>query len=163
MLDKLDIEIDKKCVENYLLYLNLRPLFPPLLIAVFILTGQILGTFDGMNIDVSRFNKYISFLFVISIGTYLFTLLQAKMLKYEIKENALHMESGVFYQTAVSVPLDQITDVEIYSGIFEKLLGMELLKVQTAGRGSNNPEITIIAPSTPKDVRSKLMLKNVSA
>lgn len=161
MLENIDISIDRKCVENYLLCRNFRPFIIPLVIASFLIAGRLLGTFDSLMFDLTQLNKYISALFVCMTAIYLFTLLQAKMLKYEIKDGALYMESGVFYQTTVSIPFEQITDVEVYSGILEKMLGMELIRVQSAGRGSSLPEIIIIAPNKPKEITSSLMRKQV--
>ena len=137
MLEKLEVEVDKKGVENYYVCQNLRHFIIPLCISIFIISGEITGAFANINIDFTKFHKYIAFILIASIVMYMFSLLQAKMLKYEVKDGVLCMESGVFYRTLTRVPLEQITDIEIYSGILEKVLGVQLMKVQTAGRGAH--------------------------
>lgn len=158
-----EIKLDKKAVEFYLLCRNLRYIAFPLILSTFILLGELGGSFSGMRFDFSRLHTIISLVYIAALVMYLFTLIQAKTLKYEIEGDKLQMQFGVFFHTEVNIKFEKITDVESYSGMLEKIIGMQIIKVQTAGRGKNDPEIEILAPLEPKAVAQSILTMSSQA
>ncbi|MEK7136386.1 MAG: PH domain-containing protein [Patescibacteria group bacterium] len=53
--------------------------------------------------------------------------------KYELIETGFRKESGVIYKKYVTIPYDRIQNVDIYRGIWARILGLSDLHIQTAG------------------------------
>jgi len=52
---------------------------------------------------------------------------------YELTENGFRKESGVIYKKYITIPYDRIQNVDIYRGIWARILGLSDLQIQTAG------------------------------
>ena len=59
--------------------------------------------------------------------------------RYELAENALKEEFGVVWKSYVSIPYDRIQNVDIYRGIFARILGISDVHIQTAGMSGSPP------------------------
>lgn len=55
---------------------------------------------------------------------------------YELADDAFRKELGVIYKKYVSIPYDRIQNVDIYRGIWARILGLSDLHIQTAGMGT---------------------------
>jgi uncharacterized membrane protein YdbT with pleckstrin-like domain len=61
--------------------------------------------------------------------------------RYELTENGFRKEKGVIYKKYVTIPYERIQNVDIYRGIWARILGLSDLNIQTAGSSavvSNN-------------------------
>ena len=87
-----------------------------------------------------------------------------KFYLYTITNNSVRISGGVFKKVDKEILFSKITDINISQNIFEKLLGIYDLHIQTAGSRSlakEKPEMSFLAledPITPRD----LILKRVS-
>jgi len=72
---------------------------------------------------------YIIFCFVWATLTYRFW-------RYQFTEEAIKIEKGVILKKYISIPYERIQNVDIYRGIFERILGLSELHIQTAGYSS---------------------------
>lgn len=85
------------------------------------------GFFLAMfGIWIILFGFYILFCYIMARLTY-------KYWKYELAENAFKKESGVIWKKYVSIPYERIQNVDIYRGVFARILGLSDVQVQTAG------------------------------
>ena len=53
--------------------------------------------------------------------------------KFEISKKGLKIEKGVIWKRYITIPYDRIQNVDILRGVFDRLLGLSDLQVQTAG------------------------------
>ncbi len=58
--------------------------------------------------------------------------------KYQLTDKTLKIEKGVIWKKYISIPNDRIQNVDIYRGVFARLLGISEIHVQTAGYSSGN-------------------------
>lgn len=56
--------------------------------------------------------------------------------KYELTDLGFKKELGVIYKQYVTIPYDRIQNVDIYRGIWARILGLSDLNIQTAGSGT---------------------------
>ncbi len=98
------------------------------------LVGVILEEFNRSDsLDFSRMNwlwlVFIAWLilsWVIAKFTY-------KFYKYELREDSFRKEHGIIWKKYVSIPYDRIQNVDIYRGVFARILGLSDIQIQTAG------------------------------
>ena len=55
--------------------------------------------------------------------------------KYELTDMGFKKESGIIWKQYVTIPYDRIQNVDIYRGIFARILGLSDLQIHTAGVG----------------------------
>lgn len=73
-------------------------------------------------------------LFVLSVGlAYFWAELTYQNWKFELAEEGFKKESGVIFKKYVTIPYDRIQNVDIYRGLFSRMIGLSDLQVQTAG------------------------------
>ena len=53
--------------------------------------------------------------------------------RYELAKDGFRKELGVIYKTYVTIPYGRIQNVDIYRGIWARVLGLSDLHIQTAG------------------------------
>ena len=81
----------------------------------------------------------------------------AASLEYELAEDVLHIDEGVFTYKRKAIPLDRVTDIRLVQGILMRWLGIWRIDVQTASVGQTGAEGILWAVEAPKEVRSKLL------
>ncbi len=83
-------------------------------------------SFDFLNWFWVIVPAYIIFCFIWAKLTYRFY-------RYELTDAGFRKELGVIYKKYVTIPYDRIQNVDIYRGIWARLLGLSDLNIQTAG------------------------------
>ena len=53
--------------------------------------------------------------------------------RYEMTDIVFKKEHGIIWKKYVSIPYDRIQNVDIYRGVFARLLGLSDIQIQTAG------------------------------
>ena len=126
---------------------------------------------ETMDIDIDREKvaKYLTVTYLlIGIAAYgvgiivsmLFVILgiprkQSCELKYWIEDDCVRINQGLFFRTQKSIPFNKITDVMWHQGPVMRRIGLEGLRVQTAG--SPRPEGTMIGVRNAQEVRDSIM------
>jgi membrane protein YdbS with pleckstrin-like domain len=77
--------------------------------------------------------------------------------RYRLGDKMLRIDKGVFFKSRKSIPLDKITDLELVQGPFLRMLGMWLIKVQTASTALQTPAATLLGVINPEKVREEIM------
>jgi len=71
--------------------------------------------------------------FVSLILLYAWARLTYYFYRYELTENGFRKELGVIWKKYVTIPYDRIQNVDIYRGVWARVLGLSDLHIQTAG------------------------------
>ncbi len=77
--------------------------------------------------------ELIIFAFITCILIYIWARLSYHFYKYELIKEGFRKESGVIYKKYVTIPYNRIQNVDIYRGIWARILGLSDLEIQTAG------------------------------
>ena len=67
------------------------------------------------------------------IFCYIWAKLTYRFWGYELSEDAIKIEKGVIWKKYISIPYGRVQNVDIYRGVFARLLGLSDLQIQTAG------------------------------
>ena len=67
-----------------------------------------------------------------------------KRMNCVLTERALHVGKGMFVRVEKSIPLEKITDLGLVQGPLMRYLGVEALKVETAGQSSEGALVQLI-------------------
>jgi membrane protein YdbS with pleckstrin-like domain len=64
-----------------------------------------------------------------------------KSLQYSITEKKIQVHSGIIWKQIKTLPLRAVTNISIYRGIMDRILGIGILSIHTAGySGNSSPE-----------------------
>ena len=69
----------------------------------------------------------------------------------------MHVQEGVFNRKHKAIPLDRVTDFQLFQGILMRWMGIWIVKVQTASMGEATPEAILWAVGNPQEVRNSLL------
>ncbi len=94
---------------------------------------EITGGANVLGYIVAMFGLWLIFLGLYILFCYVWAKLTYNNWKYELSEDAFKKESGVIWKKYVSIPYERIQNVDIYRGVFARILGLSDLQVQTAG------------------------------
>ena len=72
-------------------------------------------------------------LVLVLTASFLVAKLTYRYYRYEMTDNVFKKEHGIIWKKYVSIPYDRIQNVDIYRGVFARLLGLSDLQIQTAG------------------------------
>ena len=78
-------------------------------------------------------------------------------LRYSVDNKVLRVESGLLVKRRKTIPLDNITDLELVQGPLLRALDMWTIKVQTASTGSHMPEAVLGGVINPEQVRDEIL------
>jgi uncharacterized membrane protein YdbT with pleckstrin-like domain len=77
--------------------------------------------------------RALIFLVVFVVLCFIWAKLTYRFYRYELTEDGFRKELGVIYKKYVTIPYDRIQNVDIYRGIWSRILGLSDLNIQTAG------------------------------
>ncbi|MEM7336939.1 MAG: PH domain-containing protein [Chloroflexota bacterium] len=78
-------------------------------------------------------------------------------LEYQVEDNILFIQEGVFTYQRKSIPLDRVTDIRMVQTLLMRWVGIWRIHVQTAGVGVAGPEGVLWAVESPKAIRQQLL------
>src|SRR3989344_2595268 len=114
-------------------------LLPLIIIIVYLRISSIIlkeiGSVDSSGAVITwGWGSFIVISFVIGLPLkYIWARLFYNSYFFELTEDAIKIEKGVIWKKYVSIPYERIQNVDIYRGLFARLLGLSDLQVQTAG------------------------------
>jgi hypothetical protein len=76
---------------------------------------------------------FMLFLLFIVALIFVWAKLFYKSFRFELAMKGLKVEKGVVWKRYVIIPYERIQNIDIYRGLFERLLGLSDIHVQTAG------------------------------
>jgi membrane protein YdbS with pleckstrin-like domain len=90
-------------------------------------------------------------------GVACFAVTWVKVLRYGLTDAALLINKGIWFKSRKTIPLDKITDLEFIQGPLLRFFGMWIIKVQTAGTGSQMPVAMLIGVRSPEQIREEIL------
>ena len=99
----------------------------------FAVFSGIAGGENVLGYILAVFGLWLIFFGLYILFCYIWAKLTYKYWKYELSEDVFKKESGVIWKKYVSVPYERIQNVDIYRGVFARILGLSDLHIQTAG------------------------------
>jgi uncharacterized membrane protein YdbT with pleckstrin-like domain len=128
-------QLDPKAVWLFFISLSLRWLFIFLVLGVYFGTTLIFAFTEAKNTNVSL--TALNWLWIIVPVLLLIFFAWAKLTyyfyRYELTDVSFRKELGIVYKKYVTIPYDRIQNVDIYRGIWARILGLSDLNIQTAG------------------------------
>ena len=101
--------------------------FDPGVKSYWLLSGTILCMFTVVGIPLIPIFLLIGYFMT---GKYL------DAMECELTDRSLRVKKGVFNKLEKTVPLDKITDLALYQGPIMRMMGLEGLRLETAGQSS---------------------------
>ncbi|RRJ27882.1 PH domain-containing protein [Halocatena pleomorpha] len=95
---------------------------------------------DAFLFSVGQWLALLAFLIVFSCVVP-YTLLRYRVWRFEIRDDALHLERGVFTRVETAVPFVRVQHVDTRRGPVARLLGLSSVVVYTAG--SRGADVTV--------------------
>jgi len=84
--------------------------------------------------------SFFVWLAVVLVATTVLSYVVAKLIyrfyKYELTDSEYRAERGIIKKRYVSIPYERIQNIDIYRGLFSRMLGLSNLHIQTAGYGA---------------------------
>ena len=130
-------------------------------VILFLVTGE-RGLFYGFPIT----RLVYGFLFFHLSGVYLTWLYNKQAYrfhKYKLEESYLKIEKGIIWKIYKSVPYKKIQNIDLSRGVFDRLLGLSNLNIQTAGSsaqgGIYEASLSGLSVQTAQDLQKELTKK----
>jgi len=95
-------------------------------------------------------------------GVAYFAVAWVKVLRYSLTDTALLINKGIWFKSRKTIPLDKITDLELVQGPLLRVLGMWIIKVQTASTGSQMPATRLIGLVNPEQIREDILTAKIA-
>ncbi|WP_100407271.1 PH domain-containing protein [Bacillus solitudinis] len=129
---------------------GLRDLIFPILISLFL---------GGTNNSGSFFRFEYVWL-IILLFTFLYGIANWLTFRYRINNGDLYVQKGVFIKKKRYIQQQRVQSIDITAGLFQRLFGLVMVKIETAG-GGTEPEINLIAVSRREAeiIRATLLFK----
>ncbi|HNT98298.1 MAG TPA: PH domain-containing protein [Elusimicrobiales bacterium] len=122
------MEIKPEKELKSLFYIYMTPVFIPVAVLAAVLAFVPLDPPGTLIIPL-----FIGLLLLVALLLALWIPAFHRSLKYDIGDDALRCDSGVFWKRRVTVPYSKITNVDIAQGPVQRLYGVGTVHVQTAG------------------------------
>lgn len=79
------------------------------------------------------FNWWWVLVIILLIIQYIFAYLTYYFYRYELREDGFRKEHGIIWKKYVTIPYERIQNVDIYRGVWARILGLSDIQIQTAG------------------------------
>jgi len=107
------------------------------IIIIFLLGFYLFATIFAKDNLINQLSLSLGWNFIVLavflVVCYAWARLSYHFYRYELSDSGFKKESGVIFKRYVTIPYDRIQNVDIYRGIFARLLGLSDLHIQTAG------------------------------
>ncbi len=118
----------------------------------------ILGESADAFLDFFEFVfSYLSVFLTVLIIVFSYRIILRKTYKYYITTKNVIFEGGFFFKRIKIVPYHKITNVSVSQNIFERMIGLSRINIQTAGTGMRKPELQFVGLSNPEKPLSIIM------
>lgn len=135
-------QLHPRAVWLFFINLIIRFLFVSIFLAyffvAFLFSSLRIALEEGFSLEffVTTFSFSFLFIAVLFISLYIWARLSYRFYKYELTDNSFRKERGVIWKKYVSIPYDRIQNVDIFRGVWARILGLSDLHIQTAGISS---------------------------
>jgi len=110
---------------------------------------------DRLAVDLPVWVPPVVLVVVLGLGVGL-ALARYRVWRYEVRDDALYLERGVFTRVRTVVPFVRLQHVDSSRGPVERLLGLASAVVYTAGSRGADVRIPGLTPAGADDLRERL-------
>jgi len=86
-----------------------------------------------LDLAQSPWGWVISILLLYTAFCYIWAKWTYQFWRYQLDKSAIKIEKGVIWKKYISIPYERVQNVDIYRGVFARILGLSDLQIQTAG------------------------------
>lgn len=145
---------------------RLEPAIQPVWILQSAITAAILGFFGGVAFSVlpvgdASFGGGI-FVLVFIFGA-IHSVLRYRIWRFQVREDSLYLERGVFRRVRTVVPYVRIQHVDVSRGPIERVFGLATTVVYTAGSRGADVSIPGLTPERADDLQKRLKQLAIAA
>jgi membrane protein YdbS with pleckstrin-like domain len=137
------------------LHPNVRIVWGVSRLVVALLVGVVVGVIDRFVLHIGMWLGPAAAL-VVAVCTIPFVLLQYRVWRFEIQEDALYLERGVLTRVESAVPFVRIQHIDTQRGPIERLAGLASVGVYTAGTQGSDVSIPGLRPEQAQDIQNQL-------
>src|SRR3990167_1829399 len=129
-------QLDPKAVWLFFINFILRTFIPIIFLSIY---GTVILSDLGESLNnVGEFSfGFLNWLWIIVPIFLVICFILAKFTyhyyRYEMSDLVFKKEHGIIWKKYVSIPYDRIQNVDIYRGVWARLLGLSDIQIQTAG------------------------------
>ncbi|WP_251343488.1 PH domain-containing protein [Haloplanus halophilus] len=117
--------------------------------------GALVLAVDLLAVDLPLWLPPAAFVVVLALGVGL-ALARYRVWRYEVRDDALYLERGVFTRVRTVVPFVRLQHVDSSRGPVERLVGLASTVVYTAGSRGADVTIPGLTPAGADDLRERL-------
>jgi membrane protein YdbS with pleckstrin-like domain len=117
--------------------------------------GAVTLAVDRLAVDLPVWAPPAAFVVVLLVGVGL-AAARYRIWRYEVRDDALYLERGVFTRVRTVVPFVRIQHVDSSRGPLERLLGLASTVVYTAGSRGADVMVPGLTPDGADDLRERL-------
>lgn len=126
-----------------------------------LVVGAVVG-FATVAFDGPRWPGPAAFLVVAALGAAL-SALRYRVWRFQVREDSLYLERGVFTRVKTVVPYVRIQHVDASRGPVERLLGLASTVVYTAGSRGADVSVPGLTPEDADDLQARLKQLAIAA
>jgi len=99
---------------------------------VLLINAEVFGRTEG-SVWLVALGYILLYLAIFIIGSYIYARLAYRLYKYELRDDVFYKERGIIWKRYTVIPYERIQNIDIHRGIFDRMLGLSQLQIQTAG------------------------------
>lgn len=107
----------------------------------------------GIRLGSPRFLLGILGVLVVTVG---YEAAYHQRFRYELTEDTLDIRSGVFSRREREIPYGRIQNVDITRNVFQRLIGLSAVNIETAGGGSTEAVMQYVTPFEAKRLQQEI-------
>jgi putative membrane protein len=107
--------------------------------------GSITGLLIGAGIIVGIYVSYVTW-----------EVLYYQFFRYDIRDEHIHISSGVFFRREREIPLHRIQNVDVNRGFIQRLLGLSELRLESAGGNETEVVLECVSRQRGEELRDQL-------
>ena len=112
-----------------------------------------------LELDINIYFFIISLLFLNCFITYIIAYLTFYYFKFELLDSKISIQQGIIFKNLSYIPYAHIQNIEINRGVLDRILGLSVLMLHTAGVGGV-PIAEGIIPGIEKE-RAETLIKEI--
>ena len=117
--------------------------------------GVVVGVVGRLVFDLPSTAAAAVFVAVLTVGVAL-AVARYRLWRYEVRDDAIYLERGVFTRVRTVVPFVRIQHVDSSRGPVERVVGLASTVVYTAGSKGADVTVPGLTPGTADDLRERL-------
>ncbi len=109
--------------------------FSAFILSVFLSLEAVKTTLSIKTVLLIILTYFLLGIFFGFLASFIWAKLSYRYYKYQLTDSGFIKERGIITKKYTTIPYDRIQNIDIYRGILDRILGLSILQIQTAGTG----------------------------